>query len=109
MKRFCKVFSFIMLAAAAVSTPAPGQSIKDRIKRKAEDVFRLLVHEAAAAGYGEYRTHLSFMDDIAKTYGWNDDALLKLHQTIKDALDPNGILAPGKSGIWPARYRRSHS
>ena len=79
------------------------------IKRKAEEVFRVLVHEAAAAGYGEYRTHLSFMDDIAKTYGWNDHALLKLHQTIKDALDPNGILAPGKSGIWPARYRGSHS
>ena len=79
------------------------------IKKKAEDVFRVLVHEAAAAGYGEYRTHLSFMDDIAKTYGWNDHALLKLHQTIKDALDPNGILAPGKSGIWPARYRGSHT
>ncbi len=78
------------------------------IKRKAEEVFRVLVREAAAAGYGEYRTHLSFMDDIAATYGWNDNALLKLHQTIKDALDPKGILAPGKSGIWPARYRRSH-
>ncbi len=79
------------------------------IKRQAEEVFRVLVREAAAAGYGEYRTHLSFMDDIAATYGWNDNALLKLHQTIKDALDPKGILAPGKSGIWPARYRRSHS
>lgn len=77
------------------------------IKRKAEEVFRVLVHEAAAAGYGEYRTHLSFMDEIAATYGWNDHALLKFHQTIKDALDPKGILAPGKSGIWPSRYRRS--
>ena len=76
---------------------------------EAEDVFALLVREAAAAGYGEYRTHISFMDDIAATYGWNDNALLKLHQTIKDALDPKGILAPGKSGIWPARYRRSHT
>jgi 4-cresol dehydrogenase (hydroxylating) flavoprotein subunit len=69
----------------------------------------LMVHEAAAAGYGEYRTHLSFMDDIAATYGWNNHALMKLHQSIKDALDPKGILAPGKSGIWPARYRGSQT
>jgi 4-cresol dehydrogenase (hydroxylating) len=79
------------------------------IKGRAEQLFRLLVKEAAAAGYGEYRTHLSFMDDIAATYGWNEHALMKLQQTIKDALDPKGILAPGKQGIWPARYRGSHS
>jgi len=24
---------------------------------------------------------------------------------IKDALDPNGILAPGRNGIWPRDYR----
>ena len=49
------------------------------------------------------------MDDIAATYGWNDHALMKLNQTIKDALDPKGILAPGKQGIWPARYRGSRT
>jgi len=79
------------------------------IKRRADELFRLLVREAAAAGYGEYRTHLSYMDDIAATYGWNDHALMKLNQTIKDALDPKGILAPGKQGIWPARYRGSRT
>ena len=26
-------------------------------------------------------------------------------ETLKDAIDPNGILAPGKSGIWPKQYR----
>jgi 4-cresol dehydrogenase (hydroxylating) len=77
------------------------------IKQRAHDVFQILVREAAAAGYGEYRTHISFMDQIAATYNWNDNALLKLNQTLKDALDPNGILAPGKQGIWPARYRKS--
>jgi len=31
--------------------------------------------------------------------------LLRLNETVKDALDPNGILAPGKQGIWPKIYR----
>ena len=39
------------------------------------------------------------------TFNWGDGALLRFHETVKDALDPNGILAPGKSGVWPARYR----
>jgi 4-cresol dehydrogenase (hydroxylating) len=28
-----------------------------------------------------------------------------LQETIKDAVDPNGILSPGKQGIWPAHLR----
>ena len=63
------------------------------------------MQEAAAEGYGEYRTHIRYMDAIAGTYKWNDNALMKMHQSIKDALDPKGILAPGKSGIWPKHLR----
>jgi 4-cresol dehydrogenase (hydroxylating) flavoprotein subunit len=77
------------------------------MKRRAHELFGILVRDAAAAGYGEYRTHISFMDQIAATYSWNDNALLKFNQLLKDAIDPKGILAPGKSGIWPARYRGS--
>lgn len=47
------------------------------------------------------------MDQIASTYGWNDNALWKLNEKLKDALDPNGILAPGKNGIWPSNYDKS--
>jgi 4-cresol dehydrogenase (hydroxylating) len=74
-------------------------------RRRLDKLFNLLVQEAAAEGYGEYRTHIQYMDAIAGTYKWNDNALLKMQQTIKDALDPKGILAPGKSGIWPKHLR----
>ncbi|KIH92527.1 hypothetical protein SPBR_02501 [Sporothrix brasiliensis 5110] len=67
--------------------------------------LRDMVDDAAALGYGEYRTHLALMDQVAGTYRWNDGALMAMHERLKDALDPNGILAPGRCGIWPARYR----
>ena len=62
--------------------------------------FRQLVADAKAQGYGEYRTHLDYMDLVADSYDWGGGALKKLNEKVKDALDPNGILAPGKSGIW---------
>lgn len=76
-------------------------------RARAFDLFTTLVGEAAAAGYGEYRTHAAFMDSVAKTYNYNDGALWKLHHRIKDSLDPTGILAPGKQGIWPKVMRES--
>ena len=71
----------------------------------AGDLLRVLMSDARAAGYGEYRAHLTYMDFAAAQYDFNDGALLRLSETIKDALDPNGILAPGKSGIWPRAWR----
>jgi 4-cresol dehydrogenase (hydroxylating) len=44
------------------------------------------------------------MDLVAETYDWGGGALRKLNEKVKNALDPNGILAPGKSGIWPTTY-----
>lgn len=68
---------------------------------RVDPFFRQLVADAKAQGYGEYRTHLDYMDHVAATYDFNDGALLRLNETVKNALDPNGIIAPGKSGIWP--------
>lgn len=78
-------------------------------RRRMDELFSTMVAEAAAEGYGEYRTHIQYMDAIADTYNWNDNALMKMNQAIKDALDPKGILAPGKSGIWPKHLRNGKS
>ena len=77
--------------------------------RAVRDLFGVLIEDAAAEGYGEYRTHLAFMDLVAHQFDFNDHALLRVQETIKDALDPNGILAPGKSGIWPEPMRDRRS
>jgi 4-cresol dehydrogenase (hydroxylating) len=76
-------------------------------KRRARELFGVLIDDAAAAGYGEYRTHLAFMDKVARTYDFNDNAMLRFSERLKDSLDPNGILAPGKQGIWPKHLRDS--
>ncbi|HUA70956.1 MAG TPA: FAD-binding oxidoreductase [Solirubrobacteraceae bacterium] len=73
--------------------------------RAAYDVARRLVRDAAKLGYGEYRAHLDFMDLAADQYSWNDHAYRRFCETLKDALDPQGILAPGKQGIWPRSMR----
>lgn len=56
-------------------------------------------------GYGEYRTHLIMQDQVANTYNWNNNSLMRFNESLKDALDPNGIMAPGRCGIWPKSYR----
>ena len=73
--------------------------------RRNREAFRKLVKACAARGWGEYRTAPVFMDEVADTYSFNGHALRRLHETIKDAVDPNGILSAGRYGIWPRHIR----
>jgi hypothetical protein len=67
--------------------------------------FSHLMDLAAARGWGEYRIHPGYMDKGARLYSFNDNALLRFHERLKDAVDPNGILSAGRYGIWPKHLR----
>lgn len=73
-------------------------------KRNRES-FKKLIQIAAEHGWGEYRTAPAFQDAVMDTYSFNNHALRRFHETIKDAVDPNGIISAGRYGIWPKHLR----
>ncbi|MGW8367814.1 MAG: FAD-linked oxidase C-terminal domain-containing protein, partial [Gammaproteobacteria bacterium] len=76
---------------------------------KARALYARLIQVSAEHGWGIYRAHAAFMDELMATYSYNDHALMRLNETLKDALDPNGILAAGRYGIWPRHLRGSNA
>ena len=64
--------------------------------QRAYRCFEELGKVFAKQGWAVNRTNTAFMDKVADSYG---PAMRELNHTIKRALDPNNILAPGKSGI----------
>ena len=42
-------------------------------------------------------------------FGFCGGALHRLHETLKDAIDPNGIISPGRYDIWPQRLRETRA
>lgn len=65
-------------------------------EKKADDCVREMIVRFAEKGWAAYRTGVSTMDLVAQQYGEANNAL---NAKIKQALDPNHILAPGKQGI----------
>ena len=74
---------------------------------KMRAAFEKWVHLAGERGWAEYRAPAGFQDLCAKTYSYNNHSLTRLRETIKDAVDPNGILSPGRYGVWPKHLRKS--
>lgn len=64
--------------------------------KRAHDCFAKLLDEFEKAGYGVYRVNNVYMDRVAQSFG---EVQRSINHTLKKALDPNGIFAPGKSGI----------
>ncbi len=77
--------------------------------KKNRAVFNRLIELAAERGWGEYRTAPVFQDAVMSTYSFNNHALLRFHETLKDAVDPNGILSAGRYGIWPKHLRKARA
>ncbi|KAJ5781187.1 hypothetical protein N7457_006347 [Penicillium paradoxum] len=71
-----------------------------REEARVNELCKNLLHDGAKLGYMEYRTHVRYMDQIAGKLDFNDFAFNKFTTLLKDVLDPNGVLSPGKSGIW---------
>ncbi len=81
---------------------------KDKVMNaKMRAAFEKWVQLAAERGWGEYRTPAIFQDLVAQTYSYNNNALTRLRESIKDAVDPNGILSPGRYGVWPKHLRKA--
>ncbi|RYC64660.1 hypothetical protein CHU98_g1562 [Xylaria longipes] len=70
-----------------------------------DKIFNDLFKEGSSRGFAKYRAHIKHMDHNAELFDFNDHAYRRFVETLKDSLDPNGILSPGKMGIWPKRLR----
>lgn len=76
------------------------------LNAKLVDALREFVRVGAERGWGEYRSPVILQDQVMGIYSYNNNSLLRLHETIKDAVDPNGILSAGRYGIWPKHMRK---
>ncbi|QGY79271.1 FAD-binding oxidoreductase [Sphingorhabdus lacus] len=79
------------------------------VNKQSRQLYEKYAQAAAAAGFGEYRAPAIFHSMVSDTYSFNDHALRRFLETMKDTVDPNGIFAPGRGGIWPKRFREQRS
>ncbi|KAF9890398.1 hypothetical protein FE257_006066 [Aspergillus nanangensis] len=73
---------------------------KSSEQRQMRSLLKELTDMTVKLGFSEYRTHVSFMDEVASHHNFNGGAMARLVCSFKDLLDPHGVLSPGKSGIW---------
>ena len=93
-------FTFQMVFAPSVKKNDPAHN--ETVNR----AMRKIVAVAAEHGWGDYRAAPIYQDDVAATYSFNNHALRRFLEQLKDAIDPDGIIAPGRGGIWPKRFRK---
>jgi 4-cresol dehydrogenase (hydroxylating) len=96
------LFYHLRTAMLIYSFPVGRSPAANKVVR---DACSKMIEICAARGWGEYRMHPAYVDQGAGFYSFNNNALLRVHETLKDALDPNGILSAGRAGIWPRHLR----
>ena len=98
---FWHSFTFQMVFAPSVkkNDPAHNAMVMQAMHR--------LVAVAAEHGWGDYRAAPVFQDMVSATYSFNDNVLRRMLEAMKDAVDPQGIIAPGRGGVWPRRWREA--
>jgi 4-cresol dehydrogenase (hydroxylating) len=77
--------------------------------RRSRALYERLLAACAERGWSVYRTHAHYQALGMRTYGFGDGSLHRLHETIKDAVDPNGVLSAGRYGIWPRHLRKERA
>ena len=91
------VVGILLLPRSAIHVSTAFYDTKDEAQTKAVyNAYSDMVVEMTRAGYPIYRTNIQHMDLVADQYDFGDHALRRFTETIKDAVDPNGILSPGK-------------
>lgn len=75
--------------------------------KKMRVAFRKMIEVAAKNGWGDYRAAPTFQDDVMNVYSYNNHILRRFIESLKDTIDPNGIIAPGRGGIWPKAVREA--
>jgi hypothetical protein len=91
-----RAFIFI-LATPVTEDPKTNQRYREGFKK--------LIEVGGQHGWGEYRTAPVFQHAVMDVYSFNNHALQRFHATLKDAIDPNGILSAGRYDIWPKHLR----
>jgi (+)-pinoresinol hydroxylase len=94
--------SFIFILATPVTEdPATNKRYREGFKK--------LIAIGGQHGWGEYRTAPVFQKSVMDVYSFNDHALQRFNELLKDAIDPNGIMSPGRYAIWPKHLREQRS
>ncbi|KAF5621600.1 4-cresol dehydrogenase flavoprotein subunit [Fusarium sp. NRRL 25303] len=95
----CHVFSKYILFVQEYVFDKSNKNAREGGRR----VVKALLAEAKLNGFANYRSHVQHMDAVQNLYSYNGHIYRRFVETLKAAVDPNGILSPGKQGIWPLK------